>query len=60
MINNGFNKGINNPYIKVNFSKFNSDISNKIFVSCPKFLKTQSPSVFLKDVLKLYVFESLK
>ena len=43
----------------VNCSKVNSDFSNKIFVSCPNFSKTYSPSVFFIDRLKLYVVESL-
>ena len=42
------------------FSKLISDFSNYTFVSRPKFSKTYSPSVFFKDGLKLYVFESLK
>ena len=39
-------------------SELNSDFSNKFFVSCLKLLKRYSPSVFFKDGLKLYVFES--
>ena len=45
---------------QVKFSKLNSDLSNLIFVSFHKLLKTYSPSVLFKDGLKLYVFESLK
>ena len=45
---------------QVKFSKLNSDFSNKIFVSFHKLSKTYSPSVLLKDGLKLDVFESLK
>ena len=45
---------------RVKFSELNSDLSNLIFVSCFKLLKTYSPSVFFIDGLKLYVFESLK
>ena len=45
---------------QVKISELNSDFSNKIFVSCLKLLQTYSPSVFFKDRLKLYVFESQK
>ena len=45
---------------QVKLSELNSDFSNKIFVSCLKLLKTYSPSVFFKDGLKLYIFESQK
>ena len=45
---------------QMKFAELNSDFSNKIFVSCFKFLKTYSPSVVFKDGLKLYVFESQK
>ena len=41
-------------------SELNSEFSNLIYVSCLKLLKTYSPSVFFKDGLKLYVFESQK
>ena len=41
-------------------SELNSDFSNLSFVSCLKLLKTDSPGVFFKDGLKLYVFESQK
>ena len=41
------------------FSELNSDFSNKFFVSWLKLFKTYSPSVFFKDGLKLYIFESL-
>ena len=44
---------------QVKLSKFNSDFSNKICVSCLKLSKTYSPSVFFKEGLMLYVFESL-
>ena len=45
---------------QVKLEKFNSDFSNSIFVSCLSLSKMYSPSVFLKDGLMLYVFESLK
>ena len=45
---------------QVKFSELNSDFSNNFFVSRLKLSKTYSPSVFYKDGLKLYVFESLK
>ena len=32
--------------VLTDFSKFYSDFLNKIFVSCPRFSKTYSPSVF--------------
>ena len=44
---------------QVKFSELPSEFSNKIFVSCLKLSKKYSPSVFLQDGLKLYVFESL-
>ena len=43
----------------VDCSKLNLDFSNLSFVSCPKFSKTYSPSVFFINGLKLYVFESV-
>ena len=45
---------------QVKFSELNSDFLNNILVSCLQLLKTYSPSVFLKDGLKLQVFESPK
>ena len=47
-------------WVPTNFSKFISNFSNKTFVSRSKFLKTYSPSVFIKDGFKLFVFKSLK
>ena len=44
-----------NQFFKIQFRFFKLN-----FVSCPKFSKTYSPSVFFIDGLKLYVFESLK
>ena len=45
---------------QVKLYKFNINFSNNFFVSCPKLLKTTSLSVFFKEGLMLYVFESLK
>ena len=45
---------------QVKLEQFNSDFSNYFFVSCLKLSKMYSPSVFFKDGLMLYVFESLK
>ena len=45
---------------QVKLEKFNSDFWNKLLVSCLKLPKMYSPSVFFKDGLMLYVFESLK